>query len=72
MILTKQETQAAIAELQILTDWKLSRIAKHADLHPATVIRLYNGQSIPSESTCEKLDALLRRMRRRHVNRSKK
>lgn len=67
MIETKQETQAAITEIQTLTGWSLSEVARKADLSIPAVTRLVNGQSRPSMETRHKLDKLLRRMRRRSV-----
>ena len=71
MIVTKQETQAAIIEIQKLTEWSLNQVARHADLNTSTVTRLVNGQSRPSMETRFKLDKLLKRMRRRQVFRDK-
>ena len=65
MIETKKETQAAIEEIQKLTDWSLSEIARKADLSIPAVTRLVNGQTRPAMETRHKLDKLLKRMRRR-------
>ncbi len=71
MILTKQETQDAIAEIQEITGWSLNQVAQFADLTASTITRLAHGQTSPSMETRFKLDALLKRMKRRKINRKR-
>lgn len=71
MIETRQETQAAINEIQTLTGWSLSEIARKADLSIPAVTRLVKGQTRPAMETRHKLNKLLMRMRRRAVNQAR-
>ena len=71
MLITRKETQEAILEIQKLTEWSLHEVAQLSDLDPSTVTRLAHGQSRPSFETRHKINVLLKRMRRRQVNKEK-
>ena len=71
MFLTPKETEAAIHEIQDLTGYSFNEIARETELSVPTITRLAHGQSRPTLETRHKINVLLKRMRRRAVNRER-
>ncbi len=65
MIETLKEAQDAIEEIQGITGWTLSRVARKADIADPQPARILAGKHDPTEDTLDKLDTLLRRIRRK-------